>query len=180
MKILTICPSVYPVKLNKMLESFEITRSKDTDIVICSEGTVTQAINNSFNNAPEYDFYFIANDDISFKTPLWDLKLAKKGKIIHGTDGVPEGVNGQFMMIDGDISRAVGWLQMPTLNRYCGDVVWRFIGDRLEILEHVEDVIIEHNWDGCAEPMVNQLDMEKFSEWLPNSHKDIEKIRKVL
>lgn len=179
MKILAICPSIYPNKLTKMLETFDLTKSHNIDIVICAEGTVTEVINECFNNAPEYDFYIVINDDIEFLTPLWDIKLAKKGKITHGTDAIDIGVNGQFLMIDGDFARAVGWLQLPTLNRYCGDVVWRFIGEQLGILHHVSKVIIKHNWEGANED-INKLDMLEFSRWLPFSFKDIEKIRKVL
>lgn len=180
MRILTICPSIYPFKLTKMLESFELTKSNYTDMVICGEGTVTEAINNAFNNAPEYNFYFIGNDDIEFRTPLWDLKLAQKGKITYGND-LFQGENlCTFPMIDGDIARALGWLQLPTLNRYCGDVVWKFIGQQLNILEYDSEVIIEHKWEGCSHPEENKEDMKKFAEWLPGSFKDINKIRSVL
>ncbi len=180
MKILTICPSKYPEKLEKMLDSFNTTRSKHTGIIINYEDKpITHIFNNVFNNNPEYDFYFMANDDIIFETPLWDIELARKGKITHGTDNIKEGINGQFMMIDGDIVRALGWLQMPTLNKYCGDVVWRFIGDNLGILEHIPQVFIKHNWEG-ADPDKNKKDMAEFAKWLPWAFKDITKIRKVL
>lgn len=181
MKILTICPSIYPSKLKKMLDSFTITRSKSTTLIVNSDKykTITEIFNKEFESNPDYDFYFMANDDIIFNTPLWDLKLAKKGKITHGTDAVDIGINGQFLMIDGDIVRSVGWLQLPTLNKYAGDVVWRFIGENLGILEHIPEVIIKHNWEG-ADEKINKEDMLEFSKWLPWSFKDISNIRKAL
>jgi hypothetical protein len=179
-RILTICPSIYPEKFDVMCESFYNTCSKDNILFTTSVKGVTESINDAFKRYPDFDFYHITNDDAIYETHNWDTKLAKKGKITHGTDSVPEGVNGQFFMIDGDFVRALGWLQLPTLNRYAGDVVWRFIGEQLGILEHVPEVVIRHNWEGCAEPMVNQLDMAEFAKWLPWAFKDIKKIKEKL
>lgn len=180
MRILTICPSIYPNKLEKMLKIFELTKSKHTDIIFSDKGTVTEAINTIFNENLGYDYYHITNDETEYQTPLWDLKLAKKGKITYGND-LFQGENlCTFPMIDGDIARAVGWLQLPTLTRYGGDVVWKFIGERLRILEYVPDVVIEHLWEGCADPQTNLEDMKRFAEWLPSSFRDIGKIKEAL
>ncbi len=181
MKILAICPSIYPDKLEKMYDSYDVTVSKNTQLVVINKkGNITEIINDTFHKYNDADFYIVLNDDLTFNTPLWDVALAHKGKISHGNDSVVEGVNGQFLMIDGDIVRALGWLQLPSLNRYCGDVVWRFIGEQLEILKYVPEVNISHHWEGCADPEMNKKDMKAFAEWLPSSHKDIERIRKIL
>lgn len=179
MKILCVCPSIYPKKLNNMIKSLELTKSKYTDLIVCSEGTVTEAINKIFTENISYDYFFICNDDITFNTALWDLTLAKKGKITYGNDAIENGLDGQFLMIDGDFARAVGWLQLPTLNRYCGDVVWRYIAQQLNVLEYVPSVKITHHWDG-ADAELNNADMQRFAQWLPWSFKDISKIQEVL
>lgn len=179
MKILVICPSIRPEKLAIMSESLGLTKSRYTDFTFSMEGNVTEAINGMFNSHPDYDFYHVTNDDVIYKTKFWDIELAQKGKITHGKDAIKGGLNGNFLMIDGDIARAVGWLQLPTLNKYGGDVVWKFMGQRLNILEYMPSVIIEHNWEGASEAD-NKSDMNKFAEWLPHSEKDIHKIRKAL
>lgn len=179
-RILTIVPSIYPQKLERMIDSYYATvNTANLCINSDKERTVTQVFNDVFTKYSDFDFYFMANDDMIFKTKDWDLKLANKGKISHGNDSIPEGLPGQFLMIDGDIVRALGWLQLPQLERYCGDVVWRFLGTQLGILNHVKDVDIEHNWEG-AESAINQEDTKRFAEWLPNSHKDISKIKAVI
>ncbi len=179
-RILTICPSIHADKLTKMLDSFYLTTSKYNNIVINSDkGSITAIINDMFAKYPDYDYYHITNDDVIYKTPLWDMKLANKGKISHGKDAIDIGVDGQFLMIDGEIARAAGWLQLPILQRYCGDVVWRYIGKQLNILEYVPEVSIIHNWEG-ADAEINRKDGRAFAQWLPWSFKDIEKIRKVL
>lgn len=180
MKILIVCPSIYPEKMHKMLESMNITKSVNTDFAFSDQGTVTESINIIFNSNPDYDFYFIANDDIEFKTPLWDLSLSNKGKISYGDDLIQDENLCTFPMIDGDIARAVGWLQLPTLNRYCGDVVWRTIGHALNILEYHPEIIIKHNWEGCSDELIHKEDMNRFAQWLPWSFRDIKKVREVV
>lgn len=164
-----------------MIDSFITTRSKYTDIRINNENkSITKIFNDTFNDNPDYDFYFMANDDIIFHSPLWDIALANKGKISYGNDGI-QGINlPTFPMIDGDIVRALGWLQMPSLEKYCGDVIWNFIGKQCNILKYHPEVVIAHDWESCSHPSVHEKDMKAFAEWLPFSFKDCAKVRKVL
>lgn len=180
-KILTICPSIYPEKLEKMMDSFLVTRSKYTNIILNHENkSITKIFNETFEKNPDYDFYFMANDDIEFNTPLWDLKLANKGKISYGNDLLQGHNLCTFPMIDGDIVRALGWLQLPTLNRYCGDTSWRFIGKSCDCLSYHGDVLIKHHWSGCSHPDMHKQDMEEFSKWLPWSFRDVKKVKEAL
>ena len=181
MRILAICPTIYQEKCDKMYNSYEVTSSKYTKLLIINKkGSITKLLNEAFEKHNDYDFYIPLNDDILFQTPLWDTTLAKKHTISYGDDGLQHENLPTFPMIDGDFVRALGWLQMPTLHRYAGDCVWKFIGENTGTLRYVPEVKITHNWDGCAEPMTNTLDMEKFSEWLPRSHDDINKIKEIL
>jgi len=181
MKILCICPSKYPNKLEKMMDSFLVTRSKYTNIIVNYETRpITEIFNKVFNDNPNEDFYMILNDDILFETPLWDIKLANKGKISYGNDGFQKEGLCTFPMIDGDIVRSLGWLQMPKLQKYCGDTIWNYIGKQCGIINYCEDVKITHKWEGCSDPEMNIKDMERFAEWLPWSFKDITKVKEAL
>lgn len=181
MKILTICPSIYPDKLSRMLDSYYATVSCANLIINSDKNrTVTQVFNDMFKKYPDFDFYHMTNDDVVYKTKNWDIQLAQKGKISYGNDYLQGENLCTFPMIDGDIVRSIGWLQMPTLNRFCGDVTWKFIGEQLGILNYVPLVEIDHKWEGCADLAVNEADMEAFANWIPYSFKDIEKIKKVL
>lgn len=178
-KILVVCPSIYPDKYKKMRDSFDITSSKNTIIVIQPGFGVTEAINYSFESYPDMDFYFIANDDIIFETPLWDLKLANKGKISYGNDGIQGERLCTFPMIDGDIVRALGWLQLPTLKQYSGDQAWMAIGKILNILEYHPEVLITHKWEGWNEKLGAE-DLQRINHWANSTMMDdIEKVRKV-
>lgn len=182
MTILVICPSNRPQRLEVMLESFTLTKSKDTEILIDTrtDVTITEIFNQAFNKLPDYDFYFMANDDINFMTEGWDIKLSNKGKISYGNDLLQGKDLCTFPMIDGNIVRSLGWLQMPTLERYCGDVVWKFIGDQCKCLEYHGDVFLKHDWHGATHPLEHAEDMARFAEWLPWSFKDIAKIKDIL
>ena len=84
-------------------------------------------------------------------------------------------------MIDGDIVRSLGWLQLPTLSKYCGDTVWNFIGKQCGILNYCPDVIIEHHWnESQVDSDIHKRDMQEFANWLPWSFKDIKKVKDVL
>lgn len=180
MKILAICPSIRPTQRAFMLDSFLSTRSDCTTIIIhYNKGNLTKIYNEIFFDNPNYDFYHMMNDDTLYRTDNWDLNLAKKGKITYGNDCLQEENLCTFPMIDGRIVRALGWLQLPTLEKYCGDSVWKFIGQSLNILEYVPEVVIEHKWEGQNDELCKE-DMAKFAQWLPEAYKDLDKIRKVI
>lgn len=198
-KILTICPSLNRAKkLAFMMDSFLMTRSDDTDIYVdYNEGPTTKAFNDAFNKRPDYDYYMLLNDDIIFKTKYWDLKLVQ---ILEDYgDGIAYGddlINGIdlpcFPMISGSIVRALGWLQMPTLDYLCGDVVWKYIGEEAKCLRYVPDVIIQHNHhivtgeqDETAKKTNSKEQYEKdrlaYVNWLAyKSYEDIKKVKKVI
>lgn len=179
MKILTIVPSIRPDLLEKMLISYYSTVHTASIVINTRKGSITSIINEMFNKYSDYDYYHLGNDDTVYQTKDWDLKLANKGKISYGDD-LFQGENlCTFPMIDGDIARAVGWLQMPTLERYYGDSVWKFIGKQLGILNYVPDVVIKHEWNG-ADLKIYEEDTMRFAEWLPYSHKDVEKVKAVI
>lgn len=179
--ILTICPSIHPDKFKKMSESFHDTISGKNSLIVIEHGTVTEAINQAFKDFPNADYYHVTNDDVEYKTKGWDTKLAMKGKISYGNDFLQEEALPTFPMIDGDIVRALGWLQMPRLNHgYCSDNIWGIIGRECNCLEYKSDVILKHHWHHSPNEKVYKEDMEEFAKWLMSSHRDINKIKAVL
>ncbi len=183
MKILSICPSIYPQKLDKMFASFNDTVNCSALIINDEVKPITQIFNETFEKYPDYDYYHMTNDDVIYKTKDWDVLLANaiiEPGIAYGNDMFQSENLCTFPMISGDIVRKLDWLQMPTLNRYCGDVVWKFIGESTKCLHYVPEVIIEHKWDGCSDININNKDLVAFSQWLPWSFKDVAKVREVI
>lgn len=132
-----------------MLESFHKT-AKVSDIIVNTERrSITGIINDIFKDNPGYDFYHITNDDFVYKTDGWDLIFAnllnfKGGGIAYGDDKMSKGIP-TAPFISREIAEAVGWLQMPTLKHLYGDTVWKYIGEKLNRLYYVKDVVIKHN-----------------------------------
>lgn len=180
MRILTICPSVN--NRDKITKSFFNTIREDNHLFFCSDGTVTEAINGFFYDVKDYDFVHITNDDVIYETPGWDTILTSKYGINYANDTLQGENLCTFPVISSEIIQAVGWIQLPTLNRYYGDTVWHTIGKDLNILNYFKDVIIRHKHSK------DLLDFSKYTndtllyyKWLQfDSLIDTHKIKAVL
>jgi len=191
MKILTICPSLNrPNMLKEMVDSFDATITTDNTLIVVDDPiTPTECFNKVLLDNSNYDFYHLTNDDVIYKTKGWDDLLSRKGKICYGNDTIQGDALCTFPMIDGDIVRCLGWLQLPTLKKYCGDVVWMELGRRLNCLKYVPDVEIEHRHfvNGKRENDDPNFwgtygyDKEAFLEWFTTSAVfDTEAIRRYM
>lgn len=193
MKILTICPSLRPDKLIEMVTSFNNTKTCEHKLIIDSVSkTTTEAINLAFINNPDYDAYHVTNDDVIYHTKGWDAILTSKKGINYASDLLQNENHPTFPMISGDIVRALGWLQCPTVEFLYGDTVWKYIGERIGLLNYFPNVIIEHKHflktcytDEIYAKTNSQKQYEKdqlgFVKWLSEqSHKDVEKVKGVL
>ena len=160
---------------------------------------ITQIINAKFHMAKPHEFYSITNDDFFYHTKDWDLKLIEEIKL-HGKYGIAygndllQGVNmPTTSVISGEIARAVGWLQLPSLIHLFGDNVWQFLGKKTGCLHYRSDVIIEHrHWFSKKVPQdevyrhtnskaMYDADHKAFVEWFTQTSKsDAEKIIEVI
>ncbi len=173
-RLLVICPTRgRPERCREMYESFVKTSTRETDIIFlldeddpCREKyikllkeehsdmlirsfwethkTLTTFINKMFSIYHNYEFYSITNDDFVYHTPGWDQVLMNKGKISFGDDMFSGDRMPTTSVIDGDIVRAVGWLQLPDIETLYGDAAWKMIGHKLNILKYFPEVKIEH------------------------------------
>lgn len=205
--ILTLCPTKSrPKECLQMLRSFRETSTEKNHIWLLfnddenfeiyeecfkyidyhiglNNPTVTQLLNTAYNMTKDYNYVHIANDDVLYLTPGWDTKFkeALKAPGIAYGDDLFQGENlCTFPFISKEIVDAVGWVQMPLLEKYSGDVVWKFIGNQLNILKYIPEIIISHQWKGCSDQDLNKKDMNSFAEWLKISHRDIKKINEIL
>jgi hypothetical protein len=107
----------------------------------------TEIINRQFEEDNDYAYYSVTNDDIVYKTKGWDEGLCQPLKISCGQDDTMMEKYGPDLVanidpstfpitsvIDGDICRALGWLQFPPLVHSCGDNIWYWIGRRSDCL----------------------------------------------
>ena len=142
-EVLTICPSIRPNRLAEMIRSFENTKSVSDLIIDSTPGTTTSIINRIFKENPDYQWYHIANDDFIYHTSGWDKKLQSDG-IAYANDGfLKEGLC-TISLINGDWARALGWLQLPTVDFLYGDNCFYTLGISLNKLYYFPNVYIEH------------------------------------
>lgn len=183
MKIITICPSVN--NRNMVTKSFFDTITEDNSLFFCSDGTVTEALNSFIDDIPKYDFVHITNDDVEYKTKGWDTQFVNLAKqmghgIYYGNDLIQGENLPTFPFVSREIIQAIGWLQLPTLEQYCGDVVWKYLGKQCNFLYYLPSIIIEHKWKADGSEDIHMKDMKSFAEWLPHSHITISKIKAIL
>lgn len=117
----------------------------------------TEILNRAFKEDDNFGFYSVTNDDMEYLTEGWDEKLCVKGKVSTGIEdnivkkygedfiaGVHVKGFPQVSVIDGDIVRALGWVQYPKLKHSAGDNVWYWIARRMGILHIDESVHYRH------------------------------------
>src|SRR3990167_848327 len=142
-EVLTICPSIRPNRLAEMIRSFENTKSVSDLIIDNTPGTTTSVINRIFKQNPDYQWYHIANDDFIYHTSGWDKILQSDG-IGYANDGfLKEGLC-TISLINGYWARALGWLQLPTVDFLYGDNVFMSIGQTLGKCYYHPEVYIQH------------------------------------
>lgn len=215
MKILTICPSYgRPDELKKMMDSFYDTCMPINDLMvvlhpddpqlpeymkICAPthyllnpGTVTECINKTFKDFPDYTYYHLTNDDVIYHTASWDYKLSffieEYGTgIAYGNDLFHKHELPTFPFISAKLAKAVGYLQEPSLNRYFGDLVWKELGNSANCLYYLKDVIIEHlhilagKSDNPIDDRIYTIDHISYIKWeMINKYLDAHRIKEAL
>lgn len=213
--ILTVMPSRgRPHECKKALDSFLATSSQSDISILIDENdptlslyrefdpfhkylvpspqnTITHKMNAIVRLNPPYKYYHITNDDVVYHTDGWDkifmhLLELYGGGIIYGNDLFQQSNLPTFPFISGEIVNKLGWIQMPNLNRYCGDLIWKVLADNARCLYYLGHVIIEHN-HYLAGKSHYPVDMEiykqdqlVFAQWMRSHHEDVEKILEVL
>lgn len=157
--------------------------------IIEKKDTITNRLNKAYKENSSYHFYHITNDDVIYRTDHWDKKfmaILEKPGIAYGDDLFQRSNLPTFPFISVELLRAIGWIQMPLLNRYCGDLIWKIIGENCNCLFYLGDVVIEHMHQLAGkgkypvDMKVYAIDQLALSEWLQTAHQDVEKIRKVI
>jgi hypothetical protein len=154
--------------------------------------------NSCFESLRDYEFYHLTNDDVIYRTPAWDESFiatlyAHRGGIAYGNDLIHAGNLPAMPFISGDIVRALGWLLLPTLKHLYGDIVWKYIGEKLNRLFYHKDVIIEHrhwlkdqllldeSYKRTNSTETYNHDAEKYRHWvLHQSSQDINRAKSAL
>jgi len=212
MKILTVCPSRgRPIIAKRMAESFKATSNEDNTLVFFLDEddetiseymkiekisyrvnprmTNTKIFNLAFSEHKNCEYYHMTNDDFIYRTEGWDnafIRRLEKIGIAYGNDLLQGQGMATAPFISGDIVRALGWLQMPTLDYLGGDVAWQHIGHKLDRLFYLPQVIIEHmsyqgrkaeideTYKNTNSPTRYEKDGQAFKEWVKSGRAEVD------
>jgi len=159
--------------------------------------TTTAIFNKALKQYPDYKYYLLINDDVIFETKNWDISFIKhlekkNGGVVYANDLLNINLP-TFPCIDARMAKALGWLQLPTLNHLYGDNVWHYIATKLNKLFFMKHIVIEHRtWMNKKSQVDNvykrtnskemyDKDQDAFRTWMAkDSENDIRKIKEIL
>ncbi len=195
-RLLIICPT-YQRKDTylRMVDSF-YEKSVCSDLITLTEqGSITKLINDV--DISKYEYVGVTNDDVIYRSYAWDRLLIdpimRKGYgIAFGDDGTQNRNLPSICIMSTNIPKALGWLQYPKLEHLCGDMVWQYIGKKLNCLYYQPHVKIEHmhflfgkgdkkDYARTNSQKMYKSDNKIFEEWIrEESTDDIRKIQLAL
>lgn len=146
-------------------------------IQIGSRCGLSASINEIFEHYPNEPWYGILADDLVPHTLDWDANLIKHcgaWQISYANDlGSRDWPT--HPCIGGELVRAVGWFGFPVCHHYFTDTVWKYIGENLNIIHRLEDVVVEHLHYSLGKSLHDQVykqsndhyasDKRSFANW---------------
>lgn len=168
--------------------------------VIGKRRPTTQIYNYVANQLmPGFKYYSPSNDDFEYLTAIWDVKLMTNIEehdgwgISYGDDRIQSENMCTTSVISGNIVRALGWLQLPSLQHLYGDHVWKVIGRGLGRIYYDTNVIIRHRhpvdnetkpdavFERTNSPQMYAVDRDSFDRWFKHhAKKDLGKIMREI
>ena len=103
-----------------------------------------RAVNAAFAAYPDEDWYGVIGDDNRFRTPGWDARIESESGIVYGDDLFQHERIPTAWFVEGRIVRALGWLGLPMSDHLYLDNAWQALGEHMECLHYLPDVVIEH------------------------------------
>jgi hypothetical protein len=125
-----------------------LTWPSEFQVVVGNRDSITLSSNEVFVKYPSEPWYGFLADDFVPQTPCWDQALIKQA----GSQDIsyPNDLANRkkrlptLPCVGGDLVRAVGWFSFPHTRHYYIDTAWQFIGERLDRIHRMENVIVEH------------------------------------
>jgi hypothetical protein len=114
--------------------------------------------------AQTHPFVGFLGDDVLPRTTGWDERFITeltdlRTGIVWGDDLLQHDIWPTHVSMTSDIIRALGWMAMPELTHLFVDVVWMRLGEHLDRIRYLPDVILEH-----MHPAAGKTDMDALYE----------------
>lgn len=159
---------------------------KNFEIIVGPREGLRAALNEGSNKYPNKNWYGLLADDLVPATECWDQYLINKAGLKQIS--YPNDLGGKpklptHPVVGGDLVRAVGWFGLPCSNHLYLDTAWKVIGEGLNCLHRMPDIIVEHVhpfWDKAPSDLIYSenkkraaKDKENFYKWVEHESKNI-------
>lgn len=165
-------------KLNQILE---LPWPKKFSLNVGPRLGLKAALQEMFLKFPDEDWYGFLADDLVPLTKHWDkilIETAGNCNISYPNDlgkkrkrDLPT-----HPCVGGDLVRAIGWFGLPATYHYYLDDIYRFIGQNLNNIYRLEDVIVEHMHYGRGKAEIDETynqsidkmknDTDAYNDWI--------------
>jgi hypothetical protein len=154
---------------------------KEFNVVVGPQEGMKAALQEMFLNYPDEPWYGFLADDLVPKTIEWDKKLIE----IAGTKNIsyPNDLGKKrkrdlptHPCVGGELVRAIGWFGFPTTYHFYLDTIWRYIGQQLNNIYRLDDIIVEHMHFGRGKSELDEIyqqsqqkmkiDSEAYNLWI--------------
>lgn len=190
-----------PLAADKVRESFNRTTGADSRLVFAldaddgtwlayppikfqskSDSTVSALNNCALKYMNESRYLGFIGDDCRFITAGWDKTMISAADemgsgIVYANDLMDPGALPTSMLISSSIVKSLGWMAPPLLKAICFDDYWLRLGQGLDRIKYLDDVVIQH----ISLPNLNPKPNNDFAIWAAWQRErmsiDIEKAR---
>lgn len=150
-------------------------------VVVGKREGMKAALQELFINYPDEPWYGFLADDLVPKTLEWDLELIK----VAGNKNIsyPNDLGKKrkrdlptHPCVGGDLVRAMGWFGFPATHHFYLDTIFRYIGQNLNNIYRLENVIVEHMHFGRGKSELDEIykqsqskmhsDSEAYNNWI--------------
>jgi hypothetical protein len=129
---------------------------------------LARSINQVFEIYPNEPWYGLLADDLLPQTPGWDKLLTDKAScwnISYPNDLGKLPDLPTHPCVGGDLIRAIGWFGFPPTKHYFVDTIWQYIGQHLDNIHRLDDVIVEHLHYSTGKSEMDQNYQESSEKW---------------
>jgi hypothetical protein len=129
---------------------------------------LSRSINEMFTQYPDEPWYGFLADDLLPKTEYWDLELVQRAgatDISYPNDCGPLLDQPTHPCVGGDLVRAIGWFGFPPCHHFFTDTVWKYLGNQLNNIYKLDNVIVEHLHYSMDKSEKDQTYIESSERW---------------
>ena len=175
---------IYVADNDTRIDEYKVVLSGRNVIYGPDRGCLVEVLNYLVLLYPDYEYYSEVNDDHVYITKGWDEKLMKaiedKGGwgVACGNDLVTKDWyhmrHPSATMISGKIIRALGYFTWPKLKHFASDDYHRDLGEGINALIHLPEVIIEHRcWHAAGKAENDEVYEAVYSDEAFNYGNDV-------